>query len=761
MNPKTTIGLVVALILAVLGIWWIQSPSKPDSPVGAAGPKKLLDLRAGDITAFEVKTGSASAFCFTKIDGDWTMTAPISGQAEQATVSGEVGRFAGLDYVKAIPKDDPDRPTDKMTSLADPLKIVKLTDADGKSSVLKIGKQQTLAKRRYVQKEGDETIYLVETDLNAELGRGLADYRDKRITDFNANEAVRIEFQGELSCTLVKQDAKWTIESPVQARADATAVNKLLGGVQGLRVDGFVEGEPASLRPFGLEPPRLTVEVTTEHKTLRPVEGPPTTQPAPTQYDIETKVHGATFGGTADGKVFAKLASADSRGVFQVAEAALADIRLPLDDLRDKRIAIIQPSRVQRIKIVAGADAVELTKQGSEWTIAAAADESSPTVAEFAAVDDLLKAIGSMKAIGFEQDPSPKLGLDAPRASVELTIEGQREPVKLLLGHPTPSKTGAYIRNKGEDFVAVVTAADAESLAVGPIAYLGRDILSFASDRASRIEIVRDGNTSTVERTEGRWRLTAPVEGEAEGAAVRSMLSDLSNLRGRRVVARTEDAASFGLSGPTAIETTITVEPPPPPATQPVGAAAPEPEAPTTHTIIAARHDGKAYAMKAGGATICEVDGKVLGDLEAELLDTHVLAIQSAQVTRLAFSGPSSFAFDKTGGKWTLAGEASFKTDTTKIDAILNALGAVRAKRYVAYHDADLALFGLADPNALEIEVSMATTPTVTLRLSATGPEGGARFACLASNAGRVFVIKAEDAAKIEKKVTDFQKAAP
>ncbi len=761
MNPKTTIGLVVALILAVACIWWIQAPPALDDTEDVGGPKKLLDVLAGDVTAFEVKTGTASAFSFNKTDGDWTMTAPSSGPAAQGTVGGEVARFAGLQYVKAIPTDDPARPTEAMTSLADPLKIVKLTDAAGKSHVLNIGKQQTLAKRRYVQKEGDETIFLVDADLSAELRRGLSDYRDKTVCSYKNADAVRIELSGEVSHALVKQGATWTIDSPLKARADAAAVNKLLAAMQRLQADSFVEGEPASLRPFGLEPPRLVVTVTTEHKTPRPIDGPPADPPAPVEYDTETKTHSIAFGGTAEDKVFAKLAASDSRGVFQVAESVLTNLRLPLDELRDKRIATLQPGGVQGIRIAVGTDAVELSKQTGNWTIVDGADDTTAKVAEFAAVDDLLKAIGNMKAIGFETADSPSLGFDAPRASVEITAEGRLAPTKLLLGGLTPSKTGAYVRNVREGFTAVVKAAEAEALAARPITYLGRDLLAFASNRASKIEIVRDGKNLSAARAAGGWRPTTPVDGEAEAATVKNILSDLSNLRGRRVVARAGDAAQFGLAGPTAIKATITVDPPPPPATQPASDPAPANGQPATHTVIAARHGGKAYAMNHDGTTICEVDGKVLDDLEAELLDTGLLSFEVSQVDALTFSGAPAFAFANVAGKWTLSGETSFKTDVTKIEAALSVLRDLRAASYAAYADADLSRFGLDAANVLAIEVSTGTAGRMTLRLSATGPGAGDRYACLASNPGRVFVIKAEDAAKIDKKVTDFQKAAP
>ena len=774
MNPKTTVGLVVALIIALVGVWWAQSDSTTDEPKPDAGPQPLFDISITAVTGFEVKSGSASACSFKKKDQQWEMISPISGPAEQGTVSGDVSVIANLKYVTAYDKSVPDRPTEEMTSLGSPRRIVKLTDTDEKSYVLKIGARQKLSTKTYVQKQGDDTIYLVDVDLNKSLRRSLAGYRGKRVSQFNTATATRIEILGEQNYSLVKKDLKWTIETPLKARADQAAVSTLLQAVAGMTVSSFVDDGPASLRPYGLAPARLVVAVTTQKKTPKKIEGPPTTAPTTPQYDVETRTVRVAFGGSAEKTVFAKLDDPDSPAVFQVADDILKKVGLPLADLRDKKIVDIRMPRIQRVKLTRGGGSIELVKQGAEWKISSGAAGETSDVAEFAAVIDLLKAIGELKALGFEDTELPSFGLEAPRAVLEISAEGEVAPVRLLVGSLTPSKTSAYIKSQGEDFIAAVSADSAAALTVDLVAFLSREILQFDRAQASSLEIVRAGITRTVQRAGSTWRFASPVQGAGEATAVNNILSDLSNLRGRRVVALASQAASFGLDKP-AVKVTTTVQPPAAPTPTTTGPAASQPTSdaadggaesttaepnpqPAFHTVLLSRHDGKVYAMRSGGATICEVDGKVLDDLEAELLDTRVLSLEPSQGRRVSFLGETTFAFEKQGDQWTLEGEASFQTDPAKITEVMTALSSLRAKHYAVYLGADLSQYGLDRPKTV-ISIETDDGQKASLLISARGPADGGRYACVSAKNDRVFVIKAEDLAKLQKKAGDFQKA--
>ncbi len=737
MNPKTTIVLIVLLLVAVIGVWWAQTSSREAGvSTEPAGPEALIDPPLGVLSGFELKCGDSPAFVFVREDDKWRMTAPAAGPSEHYKVDGDATRVKNLKYVKAFGVDDPDRPTAEMASLDHPTRIVKLTDEEGRSCVLKIGSQQLLSKKTYVQKEGDERIYLVEADLNHDLRRDLSDYRGKRLAEFQTGDAVRVEVAGAHQYTLVKRGGTWMVDSPHKCRADSGGVARLLSSLSGLNAVSFVSDDTQNLRPFGLASPQLTVRVTTEKKTPKTPLPPPASAPAEPEYETVTKTVGVLFGGTAEEKVFAKLDDAADSVIFQVEADVLGRVAPALEGLRDKKIATIDTKHVQKLVVSCGGESVELMKSGGKWRISGNGGDESGTAAEYAAVHDLLKAVRDLEAIGFELQEQPSYGFASPRVTIEVTSEGRLEPTTLVVGGLTPSKTGAYVRNDGEGFIAVVKAESAESLLARPIAFSSRQLLRFTRARASKMELARGGLTCEVGRDGAVWKFAAPVQGDAEFGAVSNILSDLSNLRGRRVVGRPSDAAKFGLDSP-AVSVTVLVEAPVPTTTSPTTASSSsQPVAkvetparpPTAHTVLISRHDEKVYAMVEGGRTICEVDAKVLEDLEAELLDTRVATIDPSDGRRLSFGGAGGFSFEKRDGQWGLDGEPSFPVDETEINKMFEALRDMRAKRYICYKNADLGDYGLDRP---EVMVTAATGGGVsrTLLISATGPGGGDRYA--------------------------------
>jgi hypothetical protein len=161
--------------------------------------------------------------------------------------------------------------------------------------------------------------------------------------------------------------------------------------------------------------------------------------------------------------------------------------------------------------------------------------------------------------------------------------------------------------------------------------------------------------------------------------------------------------------------------------------------------------------MVDGLPTICEVDPKILDDLKAELFDRKVVEIQPTQCRKLSLHGRSTSVFNKDGDTWKLQGEPSFAIDPAKLTALLTDLQSLRAERYARYRGANLAEFGLDQP-AVSISVESEQGQETTIMISDRGPTPSERYAATAQNAGRVFVIKAEDAAKFSKEVADFQK---
>src|SRR5437867_6694356 len=141
MNPKTTIGLVAALVLAAAGVWWVQSsPKKLGGETEKKEPKALFDKPLEELSGFEiVKTGEGKSFVFTMDNGKWQMTSPIKGPGQHFTVNADAEKIKGLKYTKAFAKVDPERPSEKVASLDNPPRIVRLTTKSGQTHTVKIG----------------------------------------------------------------------------------------------------------------------------------------------------------------------------------------------------------------------------------------------------------------------------------------------------------------------------------------------------------------------------------------------------------------------------------------------------------------------------------------------------------------------------------------------------------------------------------------------------------------------------------------------
>src|SRR5690606_10229689 len=130
----------------------------------------------------------------------------------------------------------------------------------------------------------------------------------------------------------------------------------------------------------------------------------------------------------------------------------------PLNEVRDKRVTdLVAPRAASLTVILPSADPITLNRDGVIWKFAPADDEGAAAkTADRTAVNDLLKAVQNLKAVGFESAAQPEFGLDAPRIQLQIEVDGRPEPIEIAVGSHTPSQTGVYIRNTREDFIAVI-----------------------------------------------------------------------------------------------------------------------------------------------------------------------------------------------------------------------------------------------------------------------------------------------------------------
>ncbi len=829
MNVRTTLILACCVLAVGLYVVFVERPWQAEERP-AEKPKLVKDLfdpKPGDVKHLEIVRRGKPTLVFDKAKDEdkWRIVEPMKGPAQKWTIDSTLRAVKDLGYVAKYEPGDKDRPTDKQAGLADPTYVVTVVDDKDNTYSLRVGNRRPLSKNTYVQLAGSETIYeakggqypdLQYRDLHDTLKKPLEDYRDKDVVALEATdavkEAVRVKVEGDKQYELTRADDKWVLEKPVRARAIKTKVDSLVRAIADLRVTEFVEDKAVNLSVYGLDPPRIKVTLTTEHREKakdedkEDKEGKEEEEKDEEEKEekeeekekvIKTTVS-VLFGGKAgENNYFAALA--DQQSVFEVSKNTFENAAPKLEDLRDKKVAPFEKDKARRIEIQTAQGPALLEKKDNQWRME---DEAK---AELSAVDDLLSDVSGLEAKSFA-DQQPIIGdtgLAAPRASIAVTAEGEVEPIRVLVGNPTASGEMVYVKNAAEQGIAVVRKEDVEALLQGPLAYRDRSVLQFPRNRATRIELTSADRQFVLSKQAGKWSILEPIEADADKDATDKILADLTSLRAKKVAALGEPA-KFGLDKPELI-VAITVEEPPKPqpvatqattaeagttqpaatqptattvqTTQPAATTMPLATQPTpepvkkTYRLLVTKKGGAVYAKTDTRELIYELDPKVHTNLTGELHDREFAKFETSEAVGLRI------ADDKTvhefrrpeKDKWTYLPDPHVEMDKTKVEKVLNDLRDMRAKRFIDYGAAELAKYGLDAP-ARTVTVSLEDGRIIELLMAKTGPkdDAGSIYAVArvrptttapVAPTHKVFLLERLQANKLNKKLSDFEKS--
>lgn len=217
-----------------------------------------------------------------------------------------------------------------------------------------------------------------------------------------------------------------------------------------------------------------------------------------------------------------------------------------------EKVVSFDKARAKEVTLApAGGETVRVVKEGGGWTL------QSPTAAAADAneVDALLGSLQNVEAEEVVSEQPARLadfGLDPPKNTVTVRLEGNAPPLTLLLGDKTPDSSGVYA--KTPDRPRVFTVATFLEGSVGKKAFDLRDrsVLHVKRDDVKAIEVTGPEGTWALARdARGEWAFTAPLATRAGRWSVDSLLGTLESLRMESVAAETAtDLKPFGLDKP-------------------------------------------------------------------------------------------------------------------------------------------------------------------------------------------------------------------
>ncbi len=768
MNTKTT--LLLAMALAVLGGLYYVSKTRPASAdsdvrplqaVGASATRDLLETKLGDVVKVVVRKAEQDEWVFDKDEDDggvktWRMTAPI----ETDVPSWEADKFGrqlgGLQYDVSYGPGSSGL-TAAQAGLDPPWAVVTLTDAEGQSATIELGKSAS-HRETYVRLSGSDEICVGKADLRSLIKDSVLDYREKQLWNFSKEHVTRLEIidrsdaAGATKYKLVRDGSNWKMESPVSARATGK-VDELLTSMGRLRAMAWHDDNVSKLGMYGLEPATWTIHASVEQ--LMPIAKPAGDEavggddkPKLEMKYFDYELHLSQLSPIGeDSKVYCRVG--DEPFVATISSINADKFKPTLAEWRDMHVTTVDVQLADRIEVNGDGTSATLVKKDGAWFF-----DGDGGRAELSAVTELLTAVENLSAVAYVDDASSDLstqGLDTPRASVALSIPGLDHVERIVVGSVTDAATKrlVYVRRNDLASVAKVRATDVGMLLRGVHAYRDRTIIEALPSQFRRISLSADldgdatMNQITLAHADSSWGMVEPVTADVRADHVDKLVETLGNLRADEVVTDAGEASAYGLHAPSAT-LRLTYEP----LNADTADAASKLK---TIELGVTQHDGKYYAKRSDRPTIYAV-GKSLHDLlTAEYRTDRIVDFDETNVARFTIRRENeTHTFVKQEDKWVYAAEPDLPLDQAKVANLLLQIKDLRTPRYVVHTEGDLASYDLADPfRTVAVEQADGTSQVlwVSSTTSELGPDKG--FYAAVQGRGDVFLFAADSVARI------------
>jgi hypothetical protein len=238
-------------------------------------------------------------------------------------------------------------------------------------------------------------------------------------------------------------------------------------------------------------------------------------------------------------------------------------------------------------------------------------------------------------------------------------------------------------------------------------------VFTVEADAIQEITVTAGGETTTLQKSDAGWQLTAPITAGADSTETTSLTTNLASLEQTRVVdENAADLAPYGLQTP---KVTVSFK---------AGATSGEVAfGDTTPT------QGDMYAVKPGTRRVFLVGAYLDTTFNKKtfaLRDKRALVFDRDVIDRIdLMRGADRMRLVKADGTWRVEGEGAGRADGPSIDALLTRLATTSMARVVAEASADDKAYGLDAPG---MRVTLAGGgKELTLAISTRSPESGGR----------------------------------
>lgn len=405
------------------------------------------------------------------------------------------------------------------------------------------------------------------------------------------------------------------------------------------------------------------------------------------------------------------------------------ELKQPTREARERQAKVLlrlKPADVTQIAVAMPQGQFTLVRQDKTWRL-----QPGDYRADTDVVEGLLAAAQPLEAERM-LTPAAERPLDVKAYGLEpalgtITLTTGSTTQMLLLGEPTAIGGSRYAKMADQPSVAIVSAEVWEQTNKPPEAFRDRRLVRLETWDVQTAALESAAARFHLARQAESWRLTAPLEDQADSAEVTEWLNKVAFLRIQKFLAA-EAAAPAGTP-----QATVTLQrkgEDTTPLVITLGPALPE----DAKLLWTQRSDEPHhYAVAAA-------------DVEALLRDPHglrdkqcFLQLFPSQVQKIeAIQGNATWTIAQHEGRWTVA-EAGTALDTPRVEAWIRELAEARFSGFEDDAPVDLGRYGLSTPMAILRIWLLGQAPPQQLLLGETLKDTTSRYAKIE---GRAAVVR-------------------
>lgn len=567
MNYKTTLFLLVLLVMAGAVLWVVrENTNAPPGAAESAGVEEGKPLFMADelsvetIQGVEIQSADGAKATLARQAEVWRQVEPVRFDLDNWSVTDLLDSVGSLRWdERFVPGQSgatpgAAAPTLEQAGLSTPqMRLTLHGERDGKAYTRTLSLGKRLGGRAYVQRDGDERVYLVDDVLAHKLtGEGVASLRKRSLEAPGESQAQRVVLRrGQETIELVKSHGQWSFAPPLSGRVSRDAVRQLLTGISNIYIKSFTSDTRTDLSPFGLDEPSAELAVTFAAPDsdagataeTEPAQSQPSAMPTRT---VTLRLGGATELGGEDR--YATWASDDQGGrvVFTLAGHDASKLDIGVDALRDPRLSPVDPTSVWQVQVQREEGPTLKLEQGNGgWTLL---EPKVDYTLDAASVSDFVGALAQIKAEHYRTQDLP---VNTPSiATVTLSAAGQSQAEILRfywLKAADADKTPSLLAVRNDEAVGYIVPESAtDLLKTTPLSLRDRTVLNLSAGELASMRIeLPDGRVYQLTQAEpaatgpGDESTTRPVawsltgEPSLEDDALRKILVGLTPLHAR------------------------------------------------------------------------------------------------------------------------------------------------------------------------------------------------------------------------------------